>query len=229
MNLKRLTLAAIVSVGGLLATVVTAMAAPAIAIAAVNVRSGPGTNFEVVDQLFAGEQVDVANCQGSWCYINHSGPDGWVSSTYLNAGNSPQPKPPKPTPLPVPVPAPAPGNPDCGFGLNIGPNGPSFSVDCNDPNPPLPPAPPPPGPGLGYACFYSGTNFSGSSFCLDVGDYLPTLSGNWDDRISSIQIFDGAEVDICSNSNLNGQCRTLDASRAQLGNFDNQASSIEVY
>ena len=55
------------------------------ATASVNVRTGPGTSYRVVDTLYAGEQVNIETCRSSgWCYITHSGPDGWVSARYLS-------------------------------------------------------------------------------------------------------------------------------------------------
>jgi hypothetical protein len=54
------------------------------ATASVNVRSGPSTAYRVVDVLYPGEDVDVRECRSSgWCYVMHSGPDGWVSARYL--------------------------------------------------------------------------------------------------------------------------------------------------
>lgn len=52
---------------------------------AVNVRSGPGTNYRAVDTLKQGEQVTRSQCTSdeSWCYVTHNGPDGWVSNNYL--------------------------------------------------------------------------------------------------------------------------------------------------
>lgn len=70
----------------LLATTATAFAAPAFATGNVNVRSGPGTGYSRVDTLRRGEQVDVLECRGSWCYIEKRGPDGWVSANYLSRG-----------------------------------------------------------------------------------------------------------------------------------------------
>ena len=61
-----------------------AWAAPGTATSNVNVRSGPGTGYAVVDTLRRGEQVDVQRCQGSWCYIVKRGSDGWVSANYLS-------------------------------------------------------------------------------------------------------------------------------------------------
>lgn len=60
-----------------------AQAAPAYASSTVNVRSGAGTGYAVVDVLRRGESVDVDYCRGSWCFVNKSGPDGWVSANYL--------------------------------------------------------------------------------------------------------------------------------------------------
>ncbi|MGB3337930.1 MAG: SH3 domain-containing protein [Devosia sp.] len=68
----------------LLATTATAFAAPAFATGNVNVRSGPGTGYARVDTLLRGEQVDVQQCRGSWCYVEKRGPDGWVSANYLS-------------------------------------------------------------------------------------------------------------------------------------------------
>ncbi len=66
-----------------------ALATEATATTALNVRTGPGAGFPVVDTLTPGEVVDVTECQSNgWCYITHPGPDGWVSSTYLTAGPS---------------------------------------------------------------------------------------------------------------------------------------------
>ncbi len=67
----------------------TTAASAAQATGSVNVRSGPGTSYGVVDVLFPGENVDVGECRSNgFCYITHSGPDGWVSSRYLAQGDS---------------------------------------------------------------------------------------------------------------------------------------------
>lgn len=66
-----------------------ALAAPAVATSNVNVRSGPGTGYGVVDTLRRGVRVDVQGCQGGWCYIEKSGPDGWVSWQYLAEASRP--------------------------------------------------------------------------------------------------------------------------------------------
>ena len=55
----------------------------AVAGTSVNVRSGPGTSYGVVDVLHAGEAVSIAKRSGGWCEIEHTGPDGWVACRYL--------------------------------------------------------------------------------------------------------------------------------------------------
>lgn len=69
-----------------LATTVAASAAPAYATSNVNVRSGPGTGYSIVDALRRGERVDVQQCRGSWCYVERRGANGWVSANYLDSG-----------------------------------------------------------------------------------------------------------------------------------------------
>ena len=73
-----------VALGASLAATLAAQAAQSTV--SLNVRSGPGTNYRVVDVLYQGETVDVEGCQSGWCRINHSGPDGWVSARYLTDG-----------------------------------------------------------------------------------------------------------------------------------------------
>lgn len=89
MALSRKLMAGGLAALALLATTAAASAAPAFATSNVNVRSGPGTYYGVIDTLRRGEQVDVQQCRGSWCFVQKSGPDGWVSANYLRRGGSP--------------------------------------------------------------------------------------------------------------------------------------------
>ncbi|SFV29794.1 Uncharacterized conserved protein YraI [Devosia crocina] len=150
MALNRKLIASGLATLAVLATTVAASAATAYATGNVNVRNGPGTGYRVVDTLIRGQRVDVQYCQGSWCFIEKRGPNGWVSSNYLsNAGwdddyyapRPPRPpvwnpapprpphwnpRPPRPPhwnqrPQPV-IPAPYPSRPSGSFCFN-GPNG----------------------------------------------------------------------------------------------------------
>ena len=189
-----------------------ASATEATATTALNVRTGPNAGFPVVDTLTPGEVVDVTECQSNgWCYITHSGPDGWVSSTYLSAG-----------------PSAGTAEPNCSFRLVFGPGGtPRFEVVCGDG--------PFPGPGPGpivatnRACFFDGPNFTGASFCRQVGVYnnLPPISN---DRITSVRLHGNAKARLCVNPNMGPFCRDIVTSEGNLGGFlNNKVSSLRVY
>ena len=78
---KSFTKTVSIAFGLSLASMAAAQAAQSTA--SLNVRSGPGTSYGVVDVLYQGENVDVEQCRSGWCQINHDGPDGWVSARYL--------------------------------------------------------------------------------------------------------------------------------------------------
>lgn len=88
MSLKSKAIAGAVAVAALCASMGVAFAAPAVATTTVNVRSGPGPGYGVVDVLSGGDQVDVQQCQGSWCLVSGPGSDGWVSANYLDRGGA---------------------------------------------------------------------------------------------------------------------------------------------
>jgi uncharacterized protein YraI len=72
---------------GVVVTALTAGAAlAAVATSSVNVRTGPGTGYGVVDTLRPGEYVNINGRTGSWCSVSKAGPDGWVSCAYLSGG-----------------------------------------------------------------------------------------------------------------------------------------------
>jgi hypothetical protein len=220
----RLVELALAAAAGFVLTAGAAAAVDAVAKSAVNVRTGPGLTYGIVDQLYAGEAVDITECAPSnWCFVQHDGPDGWVSATFLTAPNN--------VPPPPPVDNPSGNNPDCSFGFNIGPSGPSLNVNCgNGPVPPGPPAPPPPPPPISsQACFFTGHNYSGPSFCYGPGT-LNALNGAFNDRISSVKLQGGAKARLCVNTSLGGYCRNVFTDTPGLGPLiDDKASSLVVF
>lgn len=81
-NLLAVTASVIALAGG------AADASPAFATNDLNVRSGPGTQFDVLDQLFRNEPVEVVECVNTgWCRVQHNGPMGWVFTRYLGGWN----------------------------------------------------------------------------------------------------------------------------------------------
>lgn len=194
-----------------------AYAAPGTVTSNVNVRSGPGTNYGVIDTVRRGTQVDVQQCQGSWCYIAKPGPDGWISSSFLSAGGG------------SPV---NPQQPGLSFGFSTGPGGPTFNFGVGQQpqvQPPVirpPVIRPQPVPVATEVCFYDRTRFRGDSFCMESGDSIRNL-GNWADRISSIDNPDGLDVQVCSENSYRS-CRTYSTSASSLGDFDDYIVSVRV-
>lgn len=184
-----------------------AQAAPGMVTNNVNVRSGPGTNYAVVDTARRGQQVDVQQCQGSWCFINTSGASGWVSARYLSANGTPV----------------NPSQPSISFGFSV-PGGPSFNIGVGQPQPPVVVRPQP--QPVSDVCFYDRTNFRGASFCMGPGESVRDLR-DWSDRISSIDNSAGYSVQVCSEANYRA-CRTYTTSASSLGDFDDYIISVRV-
>jgi uncharacterized protein YraI len=59
----------------------------------VNMRRGPGTQFDVVMTLPAGARFDVADCNNGWCAGAFQGTSGYVSANYLDFGAEAAPGP----------------------------------------------------------------------------------------------------------------------------------------
>lgn len=85
MRFHRLALSLTGAILALALGATAATAASAYASSTVNVRSGPGTGYDVVDVLRAGQRVEINSCKGTWCLIEQRGPNGWVNASYLNA------------------------------------------------------------------------------------------------------------------------------------------------
>ncbi|WP_457646470.1 SH3 domain-containing protein [Profundibacter sp.] len=84
-NFAKVVSGIIAATVGLTLTATSVLAVEATAKSAVNVRSGPGVSYGKVDALYGGEAVEITECRGNWCHIQHPGPDGWVSGRYLIA------------------------------------------------------------------------------------------------------------------------------------------------
>ena len=54
----------------------------------LNLRSGPGTGYRVVDTMPAGAYVNVIGCNGNWCRVNWHGRVGYASANYLGGGGA---------------------------------------------------------------------------------------------------------------------------------------------
>jgi hypothetical protein len=89
----------------------------------VNVRSGPGTNFEAVGRLESGEKAAVTGKYADWWQIDLDGSPAWVANWVVTASDTdgvtevePPASPVPPTAAPAPptkAPAPAPAKAEC--------------------------------------------------------------------------------------------------------------------
>jgi len=219
MSISR-TIVGVVAFAACLTSAGSVLAVEAAAKSAVNVRTGPGTSYGIVDQLTAGEVVNVTECAPSnFCFVEHDGPDGWVSANYLTTveeeddeemeegGGS---------------------NPDCSFGFVVGPSGPSLSINCGDGPMPPPPAPPSP-PAAPGACLYTGNNFNGDDLCVGIG-IRNSLNAAFNNKISSIELTGGAKAMLCDGPNLTGLCKNITTDTAPLQpSINNKTSSFSIY
>ena len=101
------------------------------------------------------------------------------------------------------------------------------------PPPPPPPAPPPPAPApapapSGPACFFADANYGGDSFCASADSSW--VGTTWNDRISSVQVQPGYEVDLYADVNFGGGVVKLTSNNANLTgvNFNDTASSFRL-
>jgi hypothetical protein len=218
--MKSVRLGLITTVAALLVGVVAAAAAPASVSANVNVRSGPGTQYPTVGSLFANNAIDVGQCSAGWCQISAVNVSGWVSSNFVVIGRGAQVQPRQQS------------GPDINFEFNFGGNGRPFPAHDN----PVPFRPAPPAPPVfeddeeAGACFYTRPDFRGEQFCVTEGETYDYLPRRWNDTFRSVEIFGGAQVDICRNEDLSGACATLRRDTARLPReLDKRVSSVDVY
>jgi len=246
MKLRYIILPVTIMIFGVLLPISASYAAPATATIALNVRSGPGINYSVVDTLEAGQQVNSTKCEAGWCYIVKPGPDGWVSQNYLRMGGPQRPDPilqnlpfqlkqlplkqPRQTQLQLPWPF-QPAQPD----QPAQPAAKPFIL-------PETPAPAPqfpwpiqprqdqlpfnlPGGGTSdvapipspyQVCFFDGENFTAQSKCVTSGRSFSRLGPEWNDRISSLTIKPGARVTLCQRQNFQEPCGSFNSNVAVL-------------
>lgn len=220
MDIRKLTKTAALATMGIVITASSAFAFTAKSSTALNVRSGPGTGYNIVDALYTGEKVNVKKCTNSkrWCYVTHSGPDGWVAAKYLKKVGGHKPKP-----------TPTYDDPEVTFGFQFGSGGSSFTFGFSTDDG-YTSTPHKPKPRQAKICFFSDAYYKGRKACVDAGTNNRLLSPKWNDRISSIKIIGDASVKVCKHKNYNGICRTIDNNIPKLGfRMNDEISSFKSY
>jgi len=78
-------------------------------------------------------------------------------------------------------------------------------------------------------CFYEDANYRGNYFCATAGEEQPSVQ-DWNDRISSIRVFGGAQVEVFSNIDYKGTARRISSNAPNLAEQDlnDQISSFRV-
>ncbi|MBN2242750.1 MAG: peptidase inhibitor family I36 protein [Acidobacteria bacterium] len=84
------------------------------------------------------------------------------------------------------------------------------------------------GKALDSVCFYADRDYHGEEFCVYGNESRPTISGRFNDRISSIRIFGSAQVVVYEHENFSGTRRALASDTPGLGDFNDKISSIEI-
>ncbi len=59
----------------------------------LEVRQGPGYEYDAVGDIEGEIRISVERCRHRWCRIETSGVDGWVNQDYLSFGREPHPDP----------------------------------------------------------------------------------------------------------------------------------------
>lgn len=80
------------------------------------------------------------------------------------------------------------------------------------------------------ACFYSDIEFRGEYFCASVGEDIPLLSREMNNRISSIRVFGDAAVSIFQGERFSSYATRIegDARNLRFGGWNDSISSIRV-
>lgn len=63
----------------------------------VNIRSGPGTGYSIITQVWSGQRYPVLDASGGWYKIQLSGGSGWVAGWLVNIETPPPQNPPPAT------------------------------------------------------------------------------------------------------------------------------------
>lgn len=212
MTNSRFPIAAALASFALLATSTAALAANAVVTRDSDVYKSRSTSSQKVNFVEEDEEVTVTKCQGSYCFLDIPGPNGWIRQNRLiplDDEGDPRPE--------VPF----------RFGLTFGPGGPSVSIGVGDA--PTAPSGPSGGP---RACFYEHTGYGGASFCIAAGDSLGNFtSAGFNDVVSSIRLFGGASVQVCEHAGFGGSCVTWNSNKSDLtaSGWNDIISSAEAF
>lgn len=86
------------------------------------------------------------------------------------------------------------------------------------------------GGGAKKACVWDGPNYTGASVCVNAGMSDSSINPAWNDRVTSLRVYNGATIKLCQNPNYLGFCNTYSSDVPHLGPaMNNKASSYQVW
>lgn len=104
---------------------------------------------------------------------------------------------------------------------------PGGSCDGGGTPAPTPTPTPTPAPSTGPVCFYTDANYGGASFC--AGSDSSWVGTTWNDKISSLKVQSGYQVQLFNDVNYGGTSKTFTADAAFVGaDFNDLASSFRI-
>lgn len=183
---------------------------------ALNMRRGPSTDYSVILTIPANATVTVQRCTNSynWCEVTYSGRTGFVYAAYIRSTQQQAPVADVGAQIGLRL-----------FEFVLGQIGNAIGDRPDDGNDR-------PGdddgnrtPGANEICFYEDFGYGGNAFCVAMGQSDASLSGDWNDAISSIRVGANARVEVCQNDNYGGWCEVFENSIAQLPSTRNDAIS----
>ncbi len=76
-------------------------------------------------------------------------------------------------------------------------------------------------------CFYVDENYKGEEFCVDSNESQRRIGARYDNRISSIRIFNRAEITVYENENFTGSRQTFSQNVPKLRNWSDRITSFQ--
>src|SRR5262245_19251487 len=89
-GMLRLRLLSVVAILVASATAAQAQTSVRVTASALNVRSGPGTGYSIIGQIFNGQKYVRIASSGEWRKIWYDHRVGWVHSAYITADGAPE-------------------------------------------------------------------------------------------------------------------------------------------
>ncbi|MBN2338069.1 MAG: peptidase inhibitor family I36 protein [Acidobacteria bacterium] len=77
-------------------------------------------------------------------------------------------------------------------------------------------------------CFYVDADYKGEEFCVEGNDTQRNLEPRYNDRVSSVRLFGGANLTVFEDSNYQGSSQTYSRDVANLRNWGDRISSFQI-